>query len=695
MNKKIKNYIFLLAGFIVFSLGLNAQVDFTKKPEPLEKTEFTFPEYKEVTLNNGIRLFIVKDDEQPTVSVRLLIPGGSALDGDKSGLASITADMMLKGTESKDALEIATLTDGIGASLNANAGNDELTLTASFLKKHQDKMLSLFAEVLTKPNFPKDEFEKMVKLIKASLKNRKANPNNLASRLANKVIYGELHPYGKFMTEKSLDDISISDVKDYYKSVIKPNGAIMVVVGDVDETDITNKLNKALEGFKPGQKASITVPPAQPMPVGVYFINRPGSVQSTIYVTAASVPYNDPNHELVGLAANIMGGGFGARLFRTLREKYSYTYSPSASNTRNKYANRFTCNADVRNAVTDSSISVIFDLLKDLSENPSSPEEIGRIKKYRVGQYLMSFENSGFVASLVENAAFMGTAMDRVKDFPKRFMGYSPYEVQKTAENFLNPMYCYIVVVGNPDVKSKLEKFGKIYEYDLDLNPISGEKGKFEKVSMDAEDLIKAYTKAIGGKEAIANIKNVKVSAKTTLSMNGQEFTGELSQSYKLPNKMYQKLDMKVFSQELWCNGADVWMSGASSSNLKKDGEEKERGIQDAQLFKFTNLLATGYKCEVLGKQGEAILMKVRSPLGAEFTIFFNAQNYLVDKVESYMKTPQGSLPVTEIYAKYIDVTGVKLPSELTTISPMFTMKAMNEYSTNIQFEDSIFKPKE
>ena len=669
-------------------------IDFTKKPEPLEAKSFVFPDFKESKLKNDVKVFVVKDDEEPTVSIRLLIPGGTTMDGDKSGLADFVTDMLTKGAGKRNSLQIAQTLDGVGADVSANATNDYISVSLSCLKKHLKLTLEIFADVLLDPTFPQEEFEKLIPQKLQGLKQQKSSPGAIAGNMARMAIFGELHPYGKFQTEESIKSIKLEDIKSYYNAVFKPNGASIIVVGDVEENEIISQLNTALDKWKPGQKASITVPNPQPMPIGVYFVNRPGSVQSTVLVTTSAVPYADENYELISLGSSIMGGGFGSRLFRNLREKYSYTYSPNASLTGLKYANRFSCNSDVRNSVTDSAITVVLDLLKDLSENASAPDEINRIKRYRVGQYLMSFENSSFLASLIQNAGFMGTPMERVKSYHERYLSYSPFQVQRAADKFMNPMFAYIVVVGNPDVKAKLEKFGKVFEYDLDLKPITGDKGKFEKVSMDAMDLLRKYMQALGGKDAVGRIQTMQINSKAVINSQGQNIDGIVIQKFKYPNKMNQVVDMKMVQQSTWCDGKDLWIKDMSGIN-KKDGEELEKGIFDATLFNFVRINEMGYKCTVLGKQGNDIIMKTISPKGIERTLYFDGTTFLLTKVESNIKTQNGPMPVTEIYTDYIDVSGIKMPKTIMTTNIYFSSKVENEYKFNLQFDDKEFQPAE
>ena len=88
----------------------------------------------------------------------------------------------------------------------------------------------------------------------------------------------------------------------------------------------------------------------------------------------------------------------------------------------------------------------------------------------------MSFENTYFIVNLIQLADFNNIPIEKVKHYPETIMNMLPLDIRMTAAKYMNPESAYIIVVGSGDVRSKLEQFGKIYDYDLDLNPLSGEK---------------------------------------------------------------------------------------------------------------------------------------------------------------------------------------------------------------------------
>lgn len=694
LGKKMKNLLILLGILIMSSTMLlsNEVIDVTKKPEPLPAKEFVFPKYQETKLANGVKVFIIEDHEQPTFSFRILIPGGNTLDGEKPGLAELTAEMLTKGAGKLSALQIAQKLDGVGASLDISSQPDYFVIRGACITKHISTLLEVLSEVLLRPTFPKDELDKLKPRVIASIRHEKSRGSSLAAALTRKVIYGEKHPYGRRKTEESIQSITIEDIKEFYKKSFLPDWASLVIVGDVKEKEIIPIFDKVLKDWKKANIPPISMPPISPSPLGVYFVKRPGSVQSSIVISTPTVEINHPDYETLDLAANIMGSGFAGRLFRTLRETYAYTYTPFGYQTSSKYANRFSCGAEVRNPVTDSAIDVIKDQLRLLATEPPSEEELNRIKKVEIGNYLMSFESSDFVASLIQDAYFNGIPLARLKEYPKRVEQMTPYDLQRVAKQFMHPDKAYIVVVGSPEVEPKLERFGKIYEYDLDLNPLTGEKAKLEKVSISPKELIEKYSASRGGQQFIDKVKSLIFEGNASLSVQGQNLNGKIVNRFKSPLKKHQFVDFGMFQSEVWFNQKDGW-SKVQGKVEKMDQNEVDKLFFETAVLKDFDQILPNFKVEILGKQGSNILAKFTNSRGFEATAYFDVTSFLLNKIETIENTPQGPVPVTTEYKKWENIDGYLFPVFFKTTNPMFTIEVENHVQINPEIDDKEFVP--
>jgi zinc protease len=686
--------VFILFITAIFNVLAQEKVDFSKKPDPIKMEDFKFPDYKEKTLSNGLKVFFIEDQRLPVVSMNLMVYGGSSVDSNLNGTAGLVAALLTKGTATFNAEQIASNIDGTGSSIGANAGLDYITVTVSGLLKHKDLILKVFSEVITSPMFPKNEFKKEVANTISRIQYEKSNPMQLADALVRKAVYGGDHPYAGKATEASINEISVDDLKAYHAKYFIPQNATLAVVGDIDIDSFTKELETAFSKWKyKGELPVINVPPASPMPFGVYFIKRPAAVQSTVLLSTLGVPFADKDFDVLDLAADMMGTGFASRLQQTLREKHSYTYGAFGYLTDWKFDNRFVCGASVRNSVTDSSIAVIINEIRDLGEKNPSDEEVTRMKNYTVGKFKMAFEDPGYMAQLIQKAEMNGVSVDRMKNFISKRNAISPFFIMNAAKKYMNPVNSFIIVVGNQEVKEKLAQFGTVYEYDSDLKPLTGVYGEYKKVSLKPKDLLDNYIKALGGAELVNGIKCQERYANVVLVYPGQpDLTGSLKAMVKTGNKLHQVIDMGVFSQETWVNGDSSWTK--SNSVVETDeGVNKEKSILSASIFPALGLLSANYKLNILGEQEGFIVMHAQSPLGSEFWYYFDKQTYLLSRKESYENTPQGQVQITEFYNEYQKIDGISVPVKVIEKNPYFEVRFDFSYKFNVDMDDNIFSP--
>lgn len=690
---KTKTFSILLL-LLAFSNTYLYSIDPLPKPEPKPAKDFVFPEFKTIVLSNGIKVFLISDKEQPVIELRMLLSGGSNLDGAKTGLADITTGLMTKGAGKRNALEIAQTLDGIGASVNVTAGQDYIIASGSSLKKHFNTMFDVFSDVVLNPKFPKDEFDKLIEQSLAGVKMRKSNSGQLSRLLGAIAVYGKDHPYGKVSTEQSLKSITVDDCKKYYQSTFMPNNLTLAVIGDFDEKELIKSLEGKFKNWKNSTRPNMDLPDPKPLPKGVYFIPRTGSKQSSVTVTALTVPRNHSDHLALRLTSAVLGGGFGSKLFRTLREKYSFTYSPFASQTGNKFANRFTAGSEVKLDKTDSSITVIMEQVKALYEPDGlTDDELKRIKNNVIGNYQMAFESSDFVASLIQNSEFYGESMDVVKTYTTRMNNLTTFDIAKVSEKYLRTDKLYITIVTTPEMKEELAKWGQVYEYTLDLES-EEDIARATPVNITAEELIQKYTNAMGGADKINGIETMKIEARGKFKVQGQTFDAKATQITKFPDKEYKSIVTPVFQQESWCNGTRAWAKqGAEQIELTgSEFEDIKKNIK-SELFELTKAIANKYKLELIGEKDGLIKLKVTDSDGVKATYHFDKATFLIKKIEATQDSPQGPIEIVSTYSQYEIISGIKYPMRVEVSTPFYQLELDNVVFFNIPVDDSTFTP--
>ncbi len=447
-----------------------ADIDRTHPPKAGPFPELASPNAISETLPNGLRVFILPDSRQPTVTYRLLIKSGSLLDGDKPGRARLTANLLNKGTPELSAEEFARKTDFLGAQVEASAGEDSIAVVATGLSRDRAQILGFLRDAALRPAFRQDELDKQKIRVLSELAQAKADPEVLAARLRNRLLYGE-HPYGAFATPESVHALTREDLAGFHSAFFVPNNATLAIVGDVDPQETLKAVREAFGGW---EKHALPASKFAGMPelhgVSVHLVDRPASVQSNVVVAGRGVPRNDPDIRELSVVNSVLGGGFSGRLFGNLREKHAYTYGSYSSFDAQKLGGVFSATAEVRNAVTGAAITEILNELRRITAEPIPENELRLQRNYLAGNFLLSLEKNSLSAERLQAIDLYGLPKDYYSTYPQRIMSVTPERGLELARKDMDPKNLVIVVVGNArEVYPQLSKLGPVTVYDMDL----------------------------------------------------------------------------------------------------------------------------------------------------------------------------------------------------------------------------------
>lgn len=452
---------------------LNAQYP-TDPPEPTSLRPLEFPEFQESRLANGLDLLVVENRELPVVSISLRLPAGSALDPvDQEGVASMVAELLTKGTESRSAEDISSAIEGVGGSLNAGAGQDFFSVSSTVLKDHVELAFELIGDVLMNSTFPEEELELARTRTLSALRLEKTQPSALANRFISRALYGE-HPYGRRPAESSVSELSREDVVAFAETYLKPESALLVVAGDIDLKSAKRLAQQHLGSWEGSAPTADFPAPPPAKPSEILLVHRPGSEQSNILMGNLTMLPGDPQYYAAVVANRILGGGSAARLFMKLREEKGWTYGSYSSVTRPRDMGRFVANAEVRNEVTDSALTELLKQVELLSQEPVTADEITKAKGYLIGSFPRQIETPQQIANQVSTVKLLGLGKDYLETYRERLAAVETAEIMGAAERLMTPDSAVIVVVGDGQaIYDKLAAIMPVSIIDTDGNPMT------------------------------------------------------------------------------------------------------------------------------------------------------------------------------------------------------------------------------
>jgi len=426
-------------------------------------------------LPNGLKLYVIASERQPTVTYRLMFRSGSLFEGEKAGLSELLADMLDKGVEGKTAYELAGEIDFIGGSIGAEASSDFLAVSASGLSKYKERLIGMLADVALRPTLPEEELGKLKSRTLSNLVSERRDPGSVGDKLRRKLVYGE-GAYGSYMTEESVTSISRDDLVAFHGEHFLPNNASLAIVGDVDAEEI-RKL--ATEVFGDWEAAEVPELPDYDYPkiegLAVHLVDRPESVQSVIRVAQQSIARNHEDTLPLRVVMSVLGGGFSGRLYQNLREDKGYTYGCYSYAANAARFGAIVTSAEVRNEVTAAAVKEMLFELDRIKSDPIGEAELSMHRQYLSGNYLLSLENPLTTARRVQEIEVYGLKPNHFRDYVSKLVSIDQAAAQNIASKHIESDDLVIAVVGNAaQIAESLAEIGPIVFYNEKLEVIDG-----------------------------------------------------------------------------------------------------------------------------------------------------------------------------------------------------------------------------
>jgi predicted Zn-dependent peptidase len=435
------------------------------------------PKITEKKLPNGLTVVLAPLPNVPKMTAILTFRSATTA-SDRSahpGIAQIAASVVNEGTDTRTSKQIKEELRSIGGTLSLGSDADSTSMNASALSEFSSRLFELMSDVAQHPSFPQTEVKLAQENTIQQIRAGRADPNFLANERFQKAVFGN-HPYGFVVPdEKSISALTQADLKAFVSKYYIPNAAQLIVVGDIDVDKTFAEVEKAFGSWKSG-----TVPPDENPPVPqrekrqIYFVNRPGSIQSAIYIGNASIPRKDKDYFAIRTADTIYGSSFYSRLTRNIRESKGYTYSPfSFSNTRAKTGS-FVAGAFVRNEVTGPTLLEMFYELDRMRVLPVTDEELSAAKEYSTGNFSVELASQFGLASRINSVYTFDLDKSFINDFRPKIQALTTADIQKAAAKYFDTYRAAIVIVGDWDkVKDQVTPFGEVTMYDAEGNVVT------------------------------------------------------------------------------------------------------------------------------------------------------------------------------------------------------------------------------
>jgi predicted Zn-dependent peptidase len=655
-------------------------IDRSKAPMPGKAPLIQIGDPVKFTLANGLQVFVVKNTKLPQVSATLALDYDGFAEGDKAGVAQMAGQLLKRGTTTKSKAQLDEAIEFLGGSMSTSSQS----ASVSSLKGNFPSLLSLLSEVVLQPALSTEELEKIRKQTLSGIESNKDDADAISGNVVKKLVYGATHPYGEMMTTKTVNQVSIADVKTFLSTYWIPNAAYLIFVGDIEPATAKALAEKSFGNWKKGVFTKQNfAKPVQPKQTYVAIVDRPASVQSVVAIASAVDLLPGSSNVIAGsVMNNILGGGFSGRLFANLREKYAFTYGAYSSLSPSRQIGIFQAEASIRNEKTDSSVQELLREINTIRNEQVGETELSRMKNYLSGGFARSLENPATIANFALNIARNNLPADYYQKYLTNLAAVDAAKVQDVAKLFLNTNQMHIVIVGNAKQISKgLEKYGPIKYFDIEGNEVAAPTEVKADASLTPTALMEKAIAAIGSKEALSSIKDVQL--KGTANLMGQSL--EMQQTIVMPGNSVTTMSMggmAIMKQAVVDGKYSVAQQGqeAPITDDLKEGLDESATLVPEQLF-----LTKGYGLKIVGAEKvdgkDAIDVEVTTPSKKVSHRFYDATTFLLVKTSKSEEIPgRGTATQQQFFTGYKTVNGVQISSE--------QLIDMGQMKINIKYTD-------
>ena len=419
-------------------------LDRTSSPSFHQIQAFDIQKVKEDRLSNGIPLFHINTGSQEVFRIEILLRTGSWY-AENYAHVPLTLKMLNQATLNRSSNDMANALDALGAFIEFNPGFDFSSIHLYGLSRYFTPLVKLLAELLTEPAFKTDEFELLKKkeLQKLSVKLEKTS--YVSSVHLRTALFGMSHPYGKSLSEDEITEAGLEDIKSFYQEHF--NDFDIVLSGALpphfinDLEDTFGQLESKTNAFPK------TIPSIQTDPNEIR-IAKESALQSSIKIGKCLFNRAHEDYIKLKVANEILGGYFGSRLMKNIREDKGLTYGIYSHLYALNHSGYFMIGTDVKKELTNQAIEEIYKEIKLLNSELVTEDELETVRNYMLGSFVSSIDSPFSLADKFKAIHYQGLNYGFYKSFFETVSTISPEEILQISQKYLQPDSLINCIVG-------------------------------------------------------------------------------------------------------------------------------------------------------------------------------------------------------------------------------------------------------
>jgi predicted Zn-dependent peptidase len=417
------------------------------------------PTWTKATLSNGVQLVVVERHSLPLISFTMSFVGGANQiePANKPGLGSLTASMMTEGTTKRSGDDISNALQLLGTGVGFGIGGEGGSVGFRSLTDKFEPTLAIMVEELLHPAFPDSALDRLKQRTLVTLRQSRDQTPGIASVVYPKLLYTTDHPYGRTMSEESVNAISRADVVAFHRAFFQPSRAIITLVGDITPAAAKATIEKAFAEWPAGGSPATFDYPAPPTPKAttIYIADKPAAAQSTFAIGMVGPPRSTPDYYALRVMNAMFGEVFQSRINANIREAKGWSYGVFSGFSYGRGPGQFRAGGDIQTSKTDSALVEFMKEIKGIrGEKPVTDDELKAAKASLVQSLPSRPASIGGVSQMVNEIFVNGLPEDYWTQFQLGVSSVTAADVQRVAQKYIDPDHLTILIVGD---RAKIE----------------------------------------------------------------------------------------------------------------------------------------------------------------------------------------------------------------------------------------------
>ncbi len=407
------------------------------------------PEAECFLLSNNVPVYTINSETEDIVRLEFIFRAGQTREN-LPLLASFTNAMLTEGSASHTSEALMGRLDYYGAYISLYSDKDQAGLIVITLNRHAAKVISLVREILFNPVFPAKELNNLIKKRLQWYRINRERVQALAMERFLESVFGGSHPYGRKITEDDFGRIEPHLLADFHSRHYNPGNLSVVASGRISG-NLVSILDKYFGNIK--SRNTVAGEPAAAISgksPARSVLKKRGAVQNSVRIGSSSINKRDTDYQGLKIVTTILGGYFGSRLMKNLREEKGLTYGVRSDLSSFDVSGLFIISAEINRENTGRAVDEIYNEIRILQSIPVEEQELNVVRNFMLGEMVRMFDGPFARAESFKALLLFGLGTEYYYRFAEKIKSISPDEITELARTYYKTDELHEIIAGMP-----------------------------------------------------------------------------------------------------------------------------------------------------------------------------------------------------------------------------------------------------